>query len=274
MARKPNELDTLFLPADVMYRPLPADVRLGPSRYFPPPTASTYDGLVCIGGRLSPTWLLDAYSHGIFPWPMWEDEPIAWWSPNPRAVIEFDQFHISRRLQRTLKSGTFSVTYDRDFEAVIHGCATAAGREDGTWLTPSMIAAYCEMHRLGHAHSVEVWSSLPLPLGEGNSLSSPIKVRPNEKQMFLAGGTYGIAIGGLFAAESMFYRVRDASKVALAHLVAHLRGRGYVLLDIQQLTPHTASMGAKDIPRVEYLRRLARALQLPITFVEPSAETP
>jgi leucyl/phenylalanyl-tRNA---protein transferase len=234
-----------------MYRPLPADVRLGPSRYFPPPTASTYDGLVCIGGRLSPEWLLDAYSHGIFPWPMWEDEPIAWWSPNPRAVIEFDQFHISRRLERTLKSGKFHVTYDRDFNGVIQGCATAAGREDGTWLTPSMIAAYCEMHRLGHAHSVEVW----------------------EDQQ-LAGGTYGIAIGGLFAAESMFYRVRDASKVALAHLVAHLRGLGFALLDIQQLTPHTASMGAKDIPRVEYLRRLARALALQTTFIEPPAEAP
>jgi leucyl/phenylalanyl-tRNA--protein transferase len=229
---------------------------------------------------------------------MWEDEPIAWWSPNPRAVIEFDQFHISRRLQRTLKSGKFHVTYDRNFEAVIHGCATAAGREDGTWLTPSMIAAYCEMHRLGHAHSVEIWLPLPpgegargalatkrrqsapavAPLrsnrGEGNPLGNHATARLNEEPMFLAGGTYGIAIGGLFAAESMFYRVRDASKIALTHLVSRLRERGYLLLDIQQLTPHTASMGAKDISRVEYLRRLARAVQLPITFAEPPAEVP
>jgi leucyl/phenylalanyl-tRNA--protein transferase len=243
MARKPDDLNVLYLPADVEYEPLPPDIRLSRPRYFPPPTATTTEGLVCVGGRLSPDWLLDAYSHGIFPWPMWEDEPIAWWSPDPRAVIELDGLHISRRLERTIRSGKFCVTCDRDFEGVIRGCSTAAGREEGTWLTPSMIAAYCRMHELGHAHSVEVWY-------EGN----------------LVGGTYGVAIGGLFAAESMFYRVRDASKVALAYLVAHLRARGYQLLDIQQLTPHTASLGAIEIGRVEYLRRLARAVESPVTF--------
>lgn len=243
MARKPTELDTLYVPAGIDYRPLPADIRLSEPRFFPPPTASTEDGLVCIGGRLAPEWLLDAYSHGIFPWPMWEDEPIAWWSLDPRAIFELDGFHTSRRLQRTLRSGKFTVTHNRDFRGVIQGCATAAGREEGTWLTPSMLAAYCRMHELGHAHSVEMWH-------EGK----------------LAGGIYGIAIGGLFAAESMFYRVRDASKAALAHLIAHLRERGYTLLDVQQLTPHTASLGAKEIPRVEYLRRLAHAIPLPVTF--------
>jgi leucyl/phenylalanyl-tRNA--protein transferase len=243
MARKPTETDTLYLPTDVEFQPLPKDVRLSAPRYVPPPTATSPEGLVCVGGRLSPEWLHDAYTHGIFPWPMWEDEPIAWWSPDPRAVIELDAFHVSRRLQRTLRSGKFLATRDRDFNGVILGCSTGPGREHGTWLTPSMIAAYCRMHELGHAHSVEVWH-----------------------QDRLAGGTYGIAIGGLFAAESMFYRERDASKVALAHLVAHLRARGFALLDVQQLTPHTASMGAVEIPRTEYLRRLASAIALPVTF--------
>jgi leucyl/phenylalanyl-tRNA--protein transferase len=174
---------------------------------------------------------------------MWEDDPIAWWSPDPRAVIELDAFYISRRLRRTLRSKRFEVSCNRDFDGIIRGCATGAGREGGTWLTPSMIAAYRQMRELGHAHSVEVW---------------------HEDE--LVGGTYGIANGGLFAAESMFYRLRDASKVALAHLVAHLLARGYQLLDIQQLTPHTASLGATEISRIEYLSRLAEAVQATVTF--------
>jgi leucyl/phenylalanyl-tRNA--protein transferase len=247
MARTPTETDTLYLPADIEDRPLPDDVRLSKPRFFPPPTATTKEGLVCVGGRLSPELLLDAYSHGIFPWPMWADEPIAWWSPDPRAVIGLDALHISRRLHRTLRSDKFLVTRDRDFDGVILGCATGPGREHGTWLTPAMIVAYRRMHELGHAHSVEVWH-----------------------QDRLAGGTYGVAIGGLFAAESMFYRVRDASKVALARLVTHLRARGFALLDVQQLTPHTASMGAVEVSRVEYLSRLASAVTLPVTFHGPS----
>ena len=195
-----------------------------PSRFFPPPTSTTPDGLLCIGGRLSPEWLLDAYRHGIFPWPMWEDEPIAWWSPDPRAIIELDGLHVSRRLQRTIRSGKFRVTCDQDFAGVIRGCATAGDRTGNTWLTPAMIAAYCRMHALGHAHSVEVWQADRL-----------------------VGGTYGIAIGGVFAAESMFHFVRDASKVALAHLVSHLAARGFQLLDVQQWTAHTGSMGATEI---------------------------
>jgi leucyl/phenylalanyl-tRNA--protein transferase len=251
MARKPSNTDALFLPVGAAYHPLPADIRLSQPKFFPPPTATTRDGLVCFGGRLSPEWLLDAYSHGIFPWPMWEDEPVAWWSPDPRAIIELDGFHISRRLQRTLRSGKFKATCDRDFEGVTRGCGTGAGREDGTWLTPSMISAYSRMHELGHAHSVEIWH-------EGQ----------------LAGGTYGIAIGALFAAESMFFRVRDASKVAVAHLVAHLRARGFQLLDIQQLTPHTASLGAAEISREEYLRRLAHAVEANVTFGEQLQSAP
>jgi leucyl/phenylalanyl-tRNA--protein transferase len=198
---------------------------------------------VCVGGRLSPPWLLDAYRHGIFPWPVWDDEPLAWWSPDPRALIELDGLHVSARLRRTLRSGRFDATIDREFAAVIRGCATAKGRVGQTWLTPAMIAAYCELHRLGHAHSVEVWRN-----GQ------------------LAGGAYGVAIGGAFAAESMFHRATDASKVAVVRLVEHLRSRGYQLLDIQQLTPHTGRLGAVEISRTEYLRRLAVARDLPVTF--------
>jgi leucyl/phenylalanyl-tRNA--protein transferase len=217
---------------------------LPPSRFFPPAELAGPEGLLAVGGRLSPAWLLDAYRHGIFPWPQSDlDDPMLWWSPDPRAVIEFDRFHLSRRLAQTCRNGRFLVTCDEDFAGVIHGCGTASGREGRTWLTPSMVNAYIRLHKLGYAHSVEVWR-------EGQ----------------LAGGTYGVAIGGLFSAESMFHYVRDASKVALAYLVAHLRTREYRLLDIQQLTPHTARMGAIEIPRDEYLGRLAQSITLPIRF--------
>ena len=243
MAREPNQFDALLVPVDAKPQPLPPDIKLSPSRFLPSPTATTPEGLLCVGGRLTPEWLLDAYSHGIFPWPMWDDEPIAWWSPDPRAIIELDGLHVSRRLQRTMRSGQFHVTYDRDFEGVIRSCATTGDRTNNTWLTPSMIAAYCRMHELGHAHSVEV-------LQDGE----------------LVGGTYGLAVGALFAAESMFHTARDASKVAVANLVAHLRSRHYELLDVQQWTPHTGRQGATEISRVEYLRRLAPAVKRPVTF--------
>jgi len=211
---------------------------------FPPADSADEYGLVAIGGELSPEWLLDAYRHGLFPWPLIEgiDEP-QWWSPDPRAIFELDSFHISRRLAQTLRSGKFNVRSNRDFASVIRSCATAGDRRGKTWLTPAMITAYEELHRLGHAHSVESWLG-----GE------------------LAGGVYGVAVGRFFAAESMFYRQRDASKVALAHLLRHLRDRGYKLLDIQQLTPHTASLGAIEIPRRQYLRRLATAIDSPAQF--------
>lgn len=243
MSHAPDNPDELFVPVDAEMTQSPIDLGLSFPRFFPPPTATSSDGLVCVGGRLDPDWLLDAYSHGIFPWPVWDDEPMAWWSPDPRAVLEFDELHVSRRLQRTVESGKFEITCDVDFAGVVRGCATAQGRRGHTWLTPAMIDAYLQMHRLGHVHSVEAWHA-------GR----------------LAGGTYGVAIGGLFAAESMFYRVRDASKVALVHLVAHLRARRYRLLDIQQWTPHTGRLGAVEIPRVEYLRRLAAAIAEPVTF--------
>ncbi|HVX61697.1 MAG TPA: leucyl/phenylalanyl-tRNA--protein transferase [Pirellulales bacterium] len=215
---------------------------LPPSAYFPPAELASPEGLIGVGGELTPDWLLDAYRHGIFPWPF-HDEQLAWWSPDPRAVFELDGLHISRRLARTVRSGRFTASCDLAFADVMEGCATAQSRRYGTWITPSMKVAYRRLHEQGHAHSIEVWR-------DGQ----------------LAGGTYGVAIGGLFAAESMFYRVRDASKIALVHLLGHLNARGYELLDIQQLTAHTESLGAIEISRRTFLSRLSQALDRPVTF--------
>jgi leucyl/phenylalanyl-tRNA--protein transferase len=199
------------------------------------------DGLVAAGGDLEPGRLLGAYRNGIFPW-FGEDTPVLWWSPDPRAVIELDGLRVSRRLARTVRSGRFAVTADQDFGGVLRGCAERPGQ--GTWITASMIEAYTALHALGAAHSIEVWH-------EGR----------------LAGGVYGVALGGLFAGESMFTRVRDASKVALVHLVERLRERGFELFDVQFRTEHTARLGAVEIPREEYLARLRQALGRPARFV-------
>jgi leucyl/phenylalanyl-tRNA--protein transferase len=206
---------------------------------FPDPARADSDGLICAGGDLSPARVLAAYRQGIFPY-FDHTTPILWWSPDPRAIIELDGFHVSRRLARTLRSGKYFVTFDQAFDRVIRGCAD---RPEGTWITPEMISAYGELHRLGHAHSVEVWQ-------EGE----------------LAGGVYGLAVGGLFAGESMFTARRDGSKIALAHLVEHLRQRGYTLFDVQYLNDHTASLGAIEIPRRRYLARLKEALARDVTF--------
>ncbi len=213
-----------------------------PSKFFPPVEMADEDGLLAVGGELGTAWLLDAYAHGIFPWPIL-DGLLAWWSPDPRAVIELDQLHVSRRLARTVRSGRFAVTCDQDFRGVILGCATVGDRLGHTWLTDDMQEAYYKLHELGIAHSIEVWQ-------EGR----------------LAGGIYGVALGGAFSGESMFYLVRDASKVALVHLVAHLAARGFELFDIQQLTPHTMRLGATAMPRRLFLNRLAKALRSPANF--------
>ncbi len=212
------------------------------SKYFPSPERATPAGLVAVGGRLAPDWLRDAYTHGIFPWPD-PDGRLLWWSPDPRAVLELDQLHVARRLERTLRGGRFQVTFDRDFADVISGCATAGTRRGATWITAQLAAAYLALHQQGQAHSVEVWY-----------------------QGALAGGVYGVSLGAMFAAESMFFHVRDASKVALVHLVRHLASRGFLLCDVQQATPHLLRFGAREIPRREFLDRLAHCVVQPVRF--------
>lgn len=197
------------------------------------------------GGHLTEPWILEAYRRGIFPWPMVDQTRafLAWFSPDPRAIVELDALHISRRLARRIRSSQFRVTCNRDFAAVVAGCAEPR-REDGlTWITDEMARAYLRLQRRGFAHSIEVWE---------------------DEQ--LVGGLYGVALGGVFSGESMFSRRRDASKVALAHLVARLRECQFELFDIQQLTPHMSRMGATEISRHDYLQRLARALKKQVQF--------
>ena len=215
-------------------------------REFPPLHTATDYGLLAVGGRLTAERVVRAYRRGIFPWPIVEerDELLAWFSPDPRAILELDALHISRRLARRLRSGQFQLTCDQCFPEVMAGCAAPRDEEGGeTWITSDMTRVYCELHRLGHAHSVEVWAG-------GH----------------LAGGIYGIGLGGFFAGESMFHRVRDASKVALVALVAHLQARGYALFDIQQATPHTVSLGATEIRRSRFVTRLRSATALRVSF--------
>jgi leucyl/phenylalanyl-tRNA--protein transferase len=207
--------------------------------HFADPEDAEPDGLVAVGGDLSPRRLLAAYRRGIFPW-YDAHTPILWWSPDPRAILPLDGLHVSRRLARTLRNTPFVVTFDLAFEAVMRGCAD---RDEGTWITREMRAAYAELHRLGHAHSAEVWL-------DGD----------------LAGGIYGVTLGGLFAGESMFTRVTDASKVGLVHLVGRLKERGYTLFDVQYRNDHTARLGAVEIPRREYLARLILALEARVRF--------
>ena len=183
-----------------------------------------------VGGDLSAARLRAAYRAGIFPW-FDELSPPLWWSPDPRAVITAASLHIARRLQRTLRSGRFRTTWNQAFGSVMRACAE--NRADGTWITPAMLAAYGELHRLGEAHSVEVWC--------GDDL---------------VGGIYGVHVGGVFAGESMFHRVTDASKVALVTLARCLFAAKVELLEVQFVTPHLQSMGAFALPRRRYLARL------------------
>lgn len=219
-------------------------------REFPPLYTATDFGLLAVGGRLTPDRVLRAYRRGIFPWPIVEggDEILAWFSPDPRAILELDHLYISRRLARRLRSGRFQLTCDQCFSQVMAGCAAPrdgdeSDDESETWITADMLRVYGELHQQGHAHSVEVWAA-----GQ------------------LVGGIYGIGLGGFFAGESMFHRVRDASKAALVGLVAHLRARGYTLFDIQQATPHSISMGATEIRRTQFVSRLRVAAALQVSF--------
>ncbi|MDP2826507.1 MAG: leucyl/phenylalanyl-tRNA--protein transferase [Sulfuritalea sp.] len=190
-------------------------------------------GLLAAGGDLSPQRLLAAYRRGIFPW-FSTGEPILWWSPDPRMVLFPDELKISRSLAKTLRNANYEVRLDTAFGDVVRACAGKPRKgQAGTWITREMQQAYCELHRLGYAHSVETWI-------EGK----------------LAGGLYGIAIGRAFYGESMFSDARDASKISLAHLCAYLKQRGFGIIDCQMETRHLASLGARPIPRRDFAARL------------------
>lgn len=207
---------------------------------FPDPDLAEPDGLLAVGGDLSPERLLTAYAAGIFPW-YGEDTPILWWSPDPRLVLEPERLHVSASLARTMRRGRYRVTADRAFEDVVRRCAARARPgQDGTWIVPEMIDAYVRLHRLGFAHSFEAW--------EGEAL---------------AGGLYGVSLGGAFFGESMFADRPDASKVAFVRSVEWLARWDVRLVDCQVRTEHLARFGAHEIPRAEFLAKLARALDRP-----------
>jgi leucyl/phenylalanyl-tRNA---protein transferase len=207
---------------------------------FPPPGRARGDGLLAVGGDLSVPRLLEAYRNGIFPW-YEEGEPILWWSPDPRLVLVPDEFRASRSLRAVIRKGTYDVSFDTAFARVVRACAkTPRKHEDGTWITPEVESSYTALHEMGYAHSVETWFR-----GE------------------LVGGLYGVHLGLCFFGESMFSAKADASKVALAALVDHLRSRGTHLIDCQVTSEHLLSLGAREIPRAEFLRLLRDALRHP-----------
>ena len=214
--------------------------RLVDEPIFPPPDYADASGLLAVGGDLSSERLLEAYRLGIFPWYS-DDQPILWWSPDPRLVLKLDEFKVSRSLRKTLKKDVFKVTLDRAFEEVIRGCASAPREgQRGTWITKEMQEAYIELHGLGFAHSVETW------WGEE-----------------LVGGLYGVSLGKAFFGESMFHRRTDASKVALAVLVETLQSWGFHFIDAQMTTEHLLRFGAAEMPRRVFLKRLQSALRHP-----------
>jgi leucyl/phenylalanyl-tRNA--protein transferase len=199
------------------------------------------NGLLAAGGDLSPERLIDAYSHGVFPW-FNEGEPILWWSPDPRMVLFPPELKISRSLRKTLRNRSYEIRFDSAFREVMLGCAAPREEQHGTWISPAMIEAYVRLHELGYAHSAETWI-------DGK----------------LAGGLYGIAIGHMFYGESMFTRVTDASKLAFVHLVWQLQRWGFGLIDCQMKTAHLASFGAREIPRQDFLQRVSELLKFPHT---------
>ena len=194
------------------------------------------NGLLAVGGDLSPQRLLEAYSKGIFPW-FNADEPILWWSPNPRMVLFPEEIKISRSLRKTLKKDHYQIRTDGSFTQVMHACASSRKGQTGTWIHPEMIAAYTALHDMGLAHCVETWMD-----GE------------------LVGGLYGVALGQVFFGESMFSRVSDASKIALVHLAKQLQRWEFGLIDCQVKTGHLTSLGAREIPRSEFSQQLDRLI--------------
>lgn len=206
---------------------------------FPPLEAASPEGLLAVGGDLNPDRLLSAYRQGIFPW-FSDDQPILWWSPDPRAVLHPAKVNISRSLRRSLRTRGFELSADRAFDLVIAACAASRNPGEGTWITSGMQEAYCALHRMGYAHSVETWHN-----GE------------------LVGGLYGLAIGKAFFGESMFSRVTDASKTALVGLAASLAAEGYRFIDCQVVSEHLTSLGAEAIPRDRFASELKRAVEPP-----------
>jgi leucyl/phenylalanyl-tRNA--protein transferase len=214
--------------------------QLSDSLLFPPPALAREDGLLAVGGDLSVPRLLLAYQHGIFPWYS-PGEPILWWSPDPRLVLFPAEFHLAKRLARTIRQQIFSITFDTAFAQVIKACGQTRRKEgQGTWLDEEMIRAYCELHDQGYAHSVECWQN-----GE------------------LVGGLYGVALGAVFFGESMFSLVPDSSKVALAGLVERLQDWDFELIDCQVGTGHLQRLGAREISGAEFSTRLAEAVAKP-----------
>ena len=206
---------------------------------FPAVEVSEKNGLLALGGDLSPERLKIAYEKGIFPW-FGEDDPILWWSPDPRLVLFPDKLHVSRSMRQTLKQGIFQVTFDRCFREVIRACRETRGDEGGTWITEAMVEGYCRLHEEGIAHSCEAWQ-------DGK----------------LAGGLYGVSLGACFFGESMFTRVSNASKVALITLTGALNARAFTLLDCQVDSLHLRRMGAELIPRKVFLKTIEAALNQP-----------
>ncbi len=205
---------------------------------FPPPEYADPSGLLAVGGDLSSDRLLEAYRMGVFPWYS-DDQPILWWSPDPRLVLAVNDFHVSRSLRKTLSKNIFRVTLDRDFEGVIRACASVTREnQKGTWITEEIQEAYVRLHGLGYAHSVECWQ------GE-----------------ILVGGLYGVSLGKAFFGESMFHHQTDASKVAMAVLVQTLKSWEFEFIDAQMTTDHMISLGAKEIPRRIFLKRLKSTLR-------------
>jgi len=202
---------------------------------FPPIKDAFEDGLVAAGGDLSPNRLLNAYRHGLFPW-FNEDDPILWWSPNPRMVLFTDKIKLSKSLKKTLRTSSLSISFDRAFEQVMTACSQprtdlADDPNNGTWIHPEMIDAYVSLHQQGHAHSIECW-----------------------QDGVLVGGLYGVAIGKMFFGESMFSRVRDSSKIALVTLCQQLNRWGFSLIDCQVYSDHLASLGAEEIEQAEFIK--------------------
>jgi leucyl/phenylalanyl-tRNA--protein transferase len=208
---------------------------------FPEPETALSDpnGLLAVGGNLSPGRILGAYRRGIFPWYS-EGQPILWWSPDPRTVLFPERLRVSRSLRKTLRKGAYRISADRAFQSVLEGCAAPRPGQDGTWLLPEMQATYRRLHKLGYAHSVEAWC-----------------------EDTLVGGLYGLALGGVFYGESMFTRRTDASKVAFVHLVRQLEAWGFGLIDCQMRTSHLISLGAEEVPRRRFLDLLARYCEVP-----------